>query len=194
MSPDSRHALLGSLDGSLCLWDLTTSGCVELPLGFHMGAITAVSYSPSGTLIASGSEDSVVCIWDAVSHQPLLRTEVDSYSGILTLDFSTSGDSLLVGASVKDGNTTHCVISSIMLPQETATWSGETTMVWKSPSRQGVPYHTMNLSPAANQIAICRGESIEVHEFQAKLNDDLEKDRERFIQSPGGSVICQLTL
>jgi WD40 repeat protein len=44
------------------------------PLEGHTDGVTSVTFSPDGTLIASGSWDETVCIWDAktgaaVGHQ-----------------------------------------------------------------------------------------------------------------------------
>ena len=53
----------GSKDGTARIWTAST-GKEHLRLVGHTGLLTAVAFSPNGTLLATGSADSTVRFWD----------------------------------------------------------------------------------------------------------------------------------
>ena len=69
-----------------------SSGVLLLgPLRGHTGHILSVAYSANGRQIASGSRDSTVRIWDAISSVavfPMLTSHTDS---VLAVAFSLDG-------------------------------------------------------------------------------------------------------
>ncbi len=64
--PGGAHAVSGSDDGTVKLWDLTTGEPVRTFLG-HEDYVQAVAVSPDGATIASGSDDATVRLWDVES-------------------------------------------------------------------------------------------------------------------------------
>ena len=60
----------GYADGSIRIWD-TVKGTCETTLNGHKGATTALRYNKTGSLLASGSKDTDVIIWDAVAEAGL---------------------------------------------------------------------------------------------------------------------------
>lgn len=65
-SPDGQTlASAGSsFDGTIWLWDMARGGVKRMELEGHTDAIYSIAFSPNGALLASGSRDNSVRIWD----------------------------------------------------------------------------------------------------------------------------------
>jgi small GTP-binding protein len=63
VGPDEAHALTGSQQGNLRLWDIQTGKCVFI-LNGHSSSVGSVKIAPDGRHAASGSQDNTVKIWD----------------------------------------------------------------------------------------------------------------------------------
>jgi WD40 repeat protein len=63
ISPDGRHALSGSMDNTVCLWDLETLEPLRT-FKAHIGFVTGVAFSPDGSRALTGGSDNVVRLWD----------------------------------------------------------------------------------------------------------------------------------
>ena len=63
-SPDGRVLALGTVDGTICLVELS-SGQVRGRLEGHRSTVLRLVFAPDGRTLASGSLDSTVLIWDA---------------------------------------------------------------------------------------------------------------------------------
>jgi WD40 repeat protein/cell division protein FtsL len=91
-SPDSKALVIGDADHHLRVFDLTSGNTdVNIPEA-HSEGITAVAWSPTGSVIASGSgySASPIRLWDAASGTPLGTLE--GHTGwICKLIFSTDG-------------------------------------------------------------------------------------------------------
>lgn len=61
-SPDSRWALSGSSDCSVCIWDSRT-GTLQCTLNGHERAVNATDTSSDGHHLATGAKDGLVRIW-----------------------------------------------------------------------------------------------------------------------------------
>jgi WD40 repeat protein len=54
------------------LWDFVKGTC-EVVLNGHKSAVTALRYSKSGSLLASGAKDTDIVVWDVVGETGLYR-------------------------------------------------------------------------------------------------------------------------
>jgi hypothetical protein len=58
------------LDGTIRLWDALTGQALGKPLLGHEDGVSSVCYSPDGRILAGGSNDSIVLLWDASTGKP----------------------------------------------------------------------------------------------------------------------------
>src|SRR3954447_13693283 len=65
---------------------------LELQTG-HCGPVAAVTFSPDGATIASGSYDSAVILWDASTGSMLRRLQGHTWS-VIAVAFSGDGNAL----------------------------------------------------------------------------------------------------
>jgi WD40 repeat protein len=63
LSSDNTTLVIGSMDGTVQLWDLQ-SGQVRQTLHGHTNLVTSVDVSPDGQLVVSGCSDGMVRIWN----------------------------------------------------------------------------------------------------------------------------------
>lgn len=96
-SPDGKTLACGYADKMIRLWDISDIYAIDTPLllaavslktlSGHDDAIFAVAFSPDGALLASGSGDGTIRLWQ-VHDGMLLHTLTDHRSGILALAFN----------------------------------------------------------------------------------------------------------
>jgi platelet-activating factor acetylhydrolase IB subunit alpha len=84
----------GSEDTTIKLWDFETAQ-YERTLKGHTGPITAVTFSPSGTLIVSASTDMTAKIWDSTSSYQCTKTLRAHDHTLSSVAFLPSGDFIL---------------------------------------------------------------------------------------------------
>lgn len=61
---------VGYGDGTVRIWDIIKGAC-ETTLVGHKGATTALRYNKLGSLLASGSKDTDIIVWDVVGEAGL---------------------------------------------------------------------------------------------------------------------------
>ena len=70
------------------VWDPATGVCLRILEG-HTGVVLGVAFSPGGTLLASGSDDNMVRVWDPAAG--VLRILAGHSSGVNAVTFSPAG-------------------------------------------------------------------------------------------------------
>lgn len=112
----SSQLASGHSDGTIRLWNLhgaDDSTEAVTTLSGHTAAVSAVAFNRIGSLLASGSFDTDIVVWDVVAEAGLykLRGHKDAITGCLFLERSqrlvTSSKDTLV--KVWDHETQHCV-------------------------------------------------------------------------------------
>ena len=73
------------------IWTITDAG--------HSSIVTSVAFSPDGTLLASGSADKTIRLWEVATGKELRRFKESIPSSILSLAFSPNGSQLASGSS-----------------------------------------------------------------------------------------------
>ncbi|MGH7170236.1 MAG: WD40 repeat domain-containing protein, partial [Gemmataceae bacterium] len=70
LSPDGRNLAVGYGEGdcTVRLWELA-SGQERLRFEGHCGAITSLTFSPDGMLLASGGTDRIIMVWDVTGQR-----------------------------------------------------------------------------------------------------------------------------
>ncbi|KAF9120732.1 hypothetical protein BGX30_002977, partial [Mortierella sp. GBA39] len=97
ISPDGRVASASAREtGSVTIWDAGT-GLVEFVLCGHTETVKAVSFSPCGHWIATGSNDKSIRLWDSRTGQ-LCRTLSGHTGWVSSLGFSPDGLALVSGS------------------------------------------------------------------------------------------------
>ena len=113
-SNDGRYIVSGSGDETMRVWDLTDASCRMITIETQTTAstaptaggsnpqnqdagVTAVSISPDGSMVAAGSLDSVIRIWDVASGILLdsLRGHRDS---VYSVAFTPDGKGIISGS------------------------------------------------------------------------------------------------
>ncbi|KDO29053.1 hypothetical protein SPRG_06108 [Saprolegnia parasitica CBS 223.65] len=112
LSIDGAFVAVGYSTGIIRIFKLS-NGNVEVTLDGHKNAIECLAFGEGGALLASGSRDTDIIVWDVVSQSGLyrLRGHKDAVTSVGFVEnqrslLSTSKDSLL---KVWDLDTQHCV-------------------------------------------------------------------------------------
>ena len=93
-SPDNSLLAISTTIG---IWlHEANSGEVLALLKGHTGATTVLAFSPDGDLLASGSDDASICLWDTTTYQQIRTLKTN---GIVTaIAFSPNGKTLATGS------------------------------------------------------------------------------------------------
>jgi WD40 repeat protein len=110
LSDDLKLGALGSMDGTLTLFDVATGTVANTIKKAHSQSITAAAFSPAGDALATGSSDGTIDVWDPATGAVLKKLNLSSLAAarrdttapISRLTYSPDGKWLTAGAG---GNT-----------------------------------------------------------------------------------------
>jgi WD40 repeat protein len=94
ISPDNQRALIGYVDGTILLWDLSSGKVIQTFTG-HSSEVRSVKFSPDGEYVISGGLDQTARLWSVQSGDELLL--IASSKVVNTVAFSPDGESILTG-------------------------------------------------------------------------------------------------
>lgn len=120
-------------------------------LGSHSNEITAIDYISDRDLIASGSRDGTVKIWDYNSGH--LYGKIDVNAEVTSVDFSADGNRLLVGDAK----------GVVMV------WNTATGLIDKQISDLDAPVVAARFSPDNRKIVYAAGDRIGISEYPSGL-------------------------
>ena len=124
-SPDGNTLAIGRYrspsrffrkDGSsITLWDIATQQSTNELFG-HTDGVYSISFSPNGSILASGSGDNMINLWDAVTGELIMS--LGNLSTVLSVLFSPDGMTLI--ARLSDGTINFWDISGELMPYSPA--------------------------------------------------------------------------
>ena len=81
------------------LWDVATVSSDDIATLEHTAGVSSVSFSPDGTLLASGSINGVIFVWDVETGENVETLTGAGSGGIISVSFSPDGTLLASGSS-----------------------------------------------------------------------------------------------
>jgi len=95
-SPDGRHIVTASSDGTARLWN-TESGQLMANLRGHTGKVSVARFSPVGERIVTASKDKTARVWNAANGQ-LLATLSAHTESVVHAEFSPDGQHIVTAS------------------------------------------------------------------------------------------------
>ena len=112
--------------GTVKLWDVETGTEMETLVGNHTQPFSSISFSPDGKILAAGSYDHAVSIWD-IDTRIWLKKISDNRSGVLSISFYPNKDTLILATSNRDNR---AMLWNINTGEKIRTFSGHKDDVW----------------------------------------------------------------
>jgi WD40 repeat protein len=123
VTPDGRHAISGSSDGTFKVWDME-SGVEIRSIKVDTEKVTAISVTPDGRHAISGSWDGTIKVWDMESGVEIRTIKVDT-EGVTAISVTPDGRHAI---SASHDNTLK--IWDMESGSEIRTLKGHTDTVW----------------------------------------------------------------
>ncbi len=104
--PQNQLLASASFDRTIRLWDLSSlhtqtqkkiENCPCYSLSDHAWAVLTVAFSPDGKILATGSDDNTIKLWDVNTGQ-VIHTLLGHSWSVLAVAFSADGETLISGS------------------------------------------------------------------------------------------------
>ena len=190
-SPDGK-ILAYSNDNTVDLWDVAMQQIVGTLEG-HTESIWSLSFSPDGTLLASGSDDGTVKLWD-VAPTENIATFVGHRDAITSVSFSPNGTLLASGAwdgivKVWDVATQQNIATLVAFDHTllTGLFSGWFTPVTFSPDGTLLAYGALDITKQESTIQLWdvatqqNIATIQTHTFDGIASIDFSPDGKKIV-------------
>lgn len=79
------------IGGAIHLWNVSTAQELREPLAGHSAAVSALAFSPAGTLLASASYDNSILLWDLATGKSIRQPLIGHTAAVTGLAFSPNG-------------------------------------------------------------------------------------------------------
>ena len=96
-APDGRHAAIAMEDGRIVIWNEQSGKPVHVLLRGHHAEMSVLSWSPDGSLLASGDDHVANFVWDPVSGKQIAKLEGHT-NDILSISWSPDGERIATGS------------------------------------------------------------------------------------------------
>lgn len=100
-SGDNRHAVTGSLDGKLIIWDTWTGNKIQV-IPLRSSWVMSVAFSPSGNFVACGGMDNMCTVYDVNNRDATgaakITRELMGYEGFLSSCRFVDDNHLITGS------------------------------------------------------------------------------------------------
>ncbi|HEY9640177.1 MAG TPA: caspase family protein [Coleofasciculaceae cyanobacterium] len=97
VSPNHQTFATAGWDGKIRIWNRTPIPTLLKTLDSHTVPVSALSFSPDGNLLASGSDDQTIKIWNPVTGKAI-RMLNGHQARVTSLSFSSTGERLASGS------------------------------------------------------------------------------------------------
>ena len=99
-SPQGRHLLSGSADGTARIWDYRTGKTIHILRSSAKGIsdfIYAAAFSPNGKNVVTGHSDGSLVLWDMASGSKIVKMSAHT-DKVMSVSFSQDGKYILTGS------------------------------------------------------------------------------------------------
>jgi len=80
-SPDSKHLISGSSDGSIALWSVSNKHLIKMISGHGDGYVYAADFESSGGYLATGSALGDIRIWNMLNREMTCILQIEAHGG-----------------------------------------------------------------------------------------------------------------
>ncbi|MCG9128502.1 hypothetical protein JT359_12945 [Candidatus Poribacteria bacterium] len=93
-APDGKTIVIGSIDGSIRIWDVSSGKLVKTLITGHYDKITAISFNRDGSKIVTGGSDQSIRLWN-IEKEEQVGTSPKHNGKIIGLSFTLNSNTII---------------------------------------------------------------------------------------------------